>query len=198
MKTGTKVAIGFGVVGTIGLILLVGGAAGAGVDNGRTRTPGTKQPGGGKKWGTKGPPVGFDRFGNGLWISPDCETVQEAAKFWPEPAEVHRVDPKLSTDPAIAKGRICNIVDTRALPQQTYGCTALDVVDTLIIDQGLNAKDIADTIIRQHAPLCFDAPVSEWPDAFYNYYNDLLDRLVGYVEEKLLYLEEEHGDARTG
>ena len=188
MRTRNKIAIAVGATaGIVGLGLLAG--AGGNGFGGRPRVPGTKQPDGGTTWGDRRPQGDFDPLGNELWISEDCESIYEGARFWPDPPEVdRRVEGKVF-NPEVALGRVCRIVDTRALPSQPYGCTALDVVDSLIIDQGItDPKAIADEIMRQQAPLCFDAPVSTWPDALYSYYNDLLDRLVGYVDDKRAFL----------
>lgn len=195
-----KTAIGAAVAIGLGLLLFAGLAK---ADPGRKPELPKKGPGGSKKWGKPkpgGPSVSdddeFDETGPGLFVSADCEEVVEGGRFWPDPYEVdrnpERDDGTKQYDPAVAQGRACTVNDVRGLVAETNsGCTGLDFIDAFIINGERDPATIAQQIAQQVAPLCWDAPVHTWPDAFYNWYNYLVDRLTVYVEQKAMWLEEE-------
>lgn len=176
--------------------------AGNGNGNGRRRPLGPSTgPGGAKTWGTPGSAGGltppFDPTGAGLFVSDDCNTVIEGAKFWPANAPIDRNPPKEGTpsgykfDPATAQGRACVVRDVRGLAgSQDADCTGLDYVDGMILDAGIQDPiEIAQSIARQVAPLCWDAPEVTWPEVFAAWYDSLVQRLVSYVERKVAWLE---------
>lgn len=162
-----------------------------------------KGPGGIRTWGkpTPGTPTPsepeINPAGPGLWVSPDCDVVAEGAKFWPAGAPLSRNPDMEGTetgkkfDPEVAAGRACRVLDVRGLATTTdLDCTGLDYVDTQIVEQGITDPiQIAREILQQVAPLCADADPGLWSDAVYSWYNDLVGRLVDYIERKTAWLE---------
>ncbi len=143
----------------------------------------------------------------GLYISEDCEWVLEGPAFWPaRPGTLaFRALINRSGDPDDPTGirERCQGVTTMAgvIFATTFKadpsggvtgepgasqCTVLDLFDTRMLQEGqTDPKLLADAIVRETAPLCFDAPVDTWPEGFAIWYDYFVERVREYVELKL-------------
>lgn len=121
----------------------------------------------------------FPWDGNALWISPDCDVVFEAEGFWNDGVNVAAIE-----------------APTLGAVLAEPGNSVAGYVDFLINEQGFtDPVDIAAQILREASPLCADVDPDQWGRGLIAWYNDLVERLIPYVERELGGIPFGEGDA---
>lgn len=210
MAIGTGVA-----VGVIALLALFSGGGGGGGGSDTPTGPGgggdkpkptPKKPGGGGgklptgpgkgpkpkgrgygggQWGTGAVPANFDWDGNQLWISPDCETVAEGARFMPIQNRMSISDENTPTlAAALALRSPPGSTDRRSM-NQVYG-----FIDYLLDTESYQQpEDVVARIFSEVSPMCAAVDPVQWGSALKDWYQSFSDRVAEYVESEMTGIE---------
>lgn len=138
---------------------------------------------GGGQWGTGAVPANFDWDGNQLWISPDCETVAEGARFMPIANRMSISDentPTLAAALALRSPPNAPASDKRAM-NQVYG-----FIDYLLDTESYGQpEDVVARIFSEVSPMCAAVDPVQWGPALVEWYQSFSDRVAEYVEAEL-------------
>lgn len=141
------------------------GGTGPSLPPGVPKVPPKSGPGGGTEWGDAPQDAkdGFDWNSAGIWVSDDCNTVLEGARFWgPEP------DSFMATTPSAA----LNAPDPGIIHFINGARYAFRINDP---------DTISDLIINDLVPHCYSVSRENWGVGLWNWYVSLVQRITRYI-----------------
>jgi len=133
-------------------------------------------------------PADFDEA-RGLYITPDCEAVAEAAGFWNGleflPPRFDTLSPRNSngfyssglprtSESSDASGEAPTLQECFNISATTG---ALGFVDYWLA-RGETPQDIAMRMVEEISPMCASVPSSSWGDGLRRWYEDTVDRII--------------------